>query len=166
MDWVTVREKGKQIFGKYKYVLLVLLLGILLMSIPPKQETTPEPMLETVPEAGSIAEELEQILSQIDGVGKVKVLLTESKGSQTVYMQDEDSTVGEDNRTIRLETVVISGTDRGEFALVQRTDPPVYLGAIIVCQGGDIPEVRLYVAQAVANVTGIGTDRVTVLKMK
>ena len=40
------------------------------------------------------------------------------------------------------------------------------VGAIIVCQGGDSPTVRLNIVEAVSNVTGIGSDRITVLKMK
>ena len=50
--------------------------------------------------------------------------------------------------------------------MVRTIVPPVYLGAIIVCQGGDSPAVRLAVVEAVSNVTGIGSDRITVEKMK
>jgi len=36
----------------------------------------------------------------------------------------------------------------------------------VVCQGADDPAVRLAVSQAVSSVTGISTDRISVLKMK
>ena len=39
-------------------------------------------------------------------------------------------------------------------------------GAVIVCQGADDPEVRLNVTNAVAAYTGLGSDKITVMKMK
>ena len=53
-----------------------------------------------------------------------------------------------------------------ETGLIKQVNPPKYLGALIVCQGADDPSVRLAVSQAVASVTGISTDRISVLKMK
>jgi len=61
---------------------------------------------------------------------------------------------------------VIISSGSGEQGLIQTVTPPVYLGAIVVCQGGADPSVRLAVTQAVSVITGIGTDRITVLKMK
>ena len=93
-------------------------------------------------------------------------MLTEAAGSETIYQTDEDRSETSDAQNIRVETVIVSGSERTETGLVRTVVPPVYLGAIIVCQGGDSPAVRLSVAEAVSNVTGIGTDRITVLKMK
>ena len=111
-------------------------------------------------------EELEEILAQIAGVGKVRVMLTEVAGSETIYQTDEDRNQSSDSESLRSETVLVSDSDRTEKGLVRTIVPPVYLGAIIVCQGGDSPVVRLSIVQAVSNVTGIGTDRITVVKMK
>lgn len=163
MDRVALREKAKDAFQKYKYVLLVLALGMVLMSLPEpagEQETVTEEMTEAA--QLSTSEALAQILSQMEGVGKVQVLLTESAGAETLYQTDEDSS----GDSLRVETVIISDSDRGEQGLVRRVDPPKYLGAVIVCQGGDSSSVRLAVVEAVANATGLGTDRISVLKMK
>ena len=40
------------------------------------------------------------------------------------------------------------------------------MGAIVVCQGGDNATVRLAIIEAVSNVTGLGADKISVLKMK
>lgn len=167
MDWMSVTGKIQALAGRYKYVLLILLAGILLMSLPEAREEPIKPDA-TLPETGSRSksEELEEILSQIDGVGKVRVMLTEAAGSETIYQTDEDRNQSSDAEDLRVETVIVSGSDRTENGLVRTIVPPVYLGAIIVCQGGDSPVVRLSVIQAVSNVTGIGTDRITVVKMK
>ena len=39
-------------------------------------------------------------------------------------------------------------------------------GAVVVCTGADSPEVRLGVTQAVAAYTGLGSDKITILKME
>lgn len=167
MDWMNIAGSAKNLVGKYKYVLLILLLGILLMSLPEgSKESIKAEISVPTPVYASKAEELEAILSQISGVGKVRVMLTEAAGSETIYQTDEDRSETSDAQNIRVETVIVSGSERTETGLVRTVVPPVYLGAIIVCQGGDSPAVRLSVAEAVSNVTGIGTDRITVLKMK
>ncbi len=164
MDWNILKEKVTQLVSKYKYVLIVILAGVIMMSIPEMQEeeqegSTPEnKIVET-----SLNDDLEEILSKMDGVGKVQVLLTEADSARTVYQTDEQR--GSDG-SIRVETVVISDGSRGEGGLVISVTPPTYLGAIVVCQGADRPSVQLAVIQAVSNVTGISTDRITVLKMK
>lgn len=167
MDRLELSLKMKELFGKYKYVLLILAVGILLMSLPERedQEASNEiPVTASAP--ATKAEELEEILGQISGVGKVRVMLTEAESARTVYQTDEDSSRASDSENKRLQTVIVSGTDREEHGLIQGIIPPVYLGAIIVCQGGDSPTVKFSIVEAVSNVTGISSDRITVLKMK
>ncbi|MEE1327164.1 MAG: hypothetical protein UHS47_01310 [Oscillospiraceae bacterium] len=163
MDWVNTRDKILNFAKRYWYVLLVLVIGLGLMALPTEKQdretTVSQP--ETHPQI--LQQELEQILSQIRGAGKVKVLLTEITGSQIVYQTDQDRR-GEDSSNIK--TVIITDKDRNQNGLVHRVDPPVYLGAVIVCQGGDSAAVKLAIVEAVASVTGLSTDRITVLKMK
>lgn len=167
MDWMNLSRKVKEQAGKYKYVLLILLLGIFLMSLPDRTtEPLQQEMTDLQPDLANTAEELEEILAQIAGVGKVRVMLTEAAGSETIYQTDEDRAASSDSESLRIETVIVSDSDRKENGLIRTVVPPVYLGAIIVCQGGDSPHVRLSVVDAVSNVTGIGSDRITVLKMK
>ena len=39
-------------------------------------------------------------------------------------------------------------------------------GAVVVCQGADDAQIRLNVTNAVAAYTGLGSDKITVMKMK
>lgn len=163
MEWNTLKEKITQLMGKYKFVLLVIVIGLVLMSLPGEEKR--EPAESPVPEAEQtcLSEKLEEVLGKIEGVGRVQVLLTEAASPETIYQQDEDSSADGD---IRLETVIISDGNRAQQGLVRTVTPPIYLGAIVVCQGADSSAVRLAVVQAVSGVTGIGTDRIIVLKMK
>ena len=147
-------DRLKYVMVKYRYVLLVVLAGLVLLLLPDHTET-PEPIADVVTEE-SLQAQLEEILSRVEGAGKVAVLLTESRGGEIFYQ-----TEGDDQRT-----VLVTGTDRSESGLVRTTQSPVYQGAVVVCQGADSPAVRLAVVEAVSNATGLGTDRITVLKME
>ena len=163
MDWIGTKERIQDFLKRYWYVALVLAVGLILMAIPSdieEAEVSEQTVLSAVP---ALQEELEQILTQICGAGKVKVLLTESCGAQTVYQTDQD-TRGEGSGN--LKTVIVTDADRNQKGLIYRIDPPVYLGAVIVCQGGDSAAVKLAIVEAVSSVTGLSTDRITVLKMK
>lgn len=166
MDWKSVTRKWKPYFEKYKFVLLILAVGIFLMALPQSQNRQPVEINTTETPQVDTSDKLEEILSQIEGVGKVRVLLTERSGAETVYQTDTDSQISGETQDLRVQTVVVTGADRAQQGLVKSVVPPVYLGAIIVCQGGDTPVVKLSVVEAVSAVTGIPADRITVLKMK
>lgn len=164
MDWVTLRSRGKELVRKYRYVLLVVLAGLFLMALPDGKNTkaAPGPAAAETEPGQNLQTGLEEILSQIQGAGRVRVLLTQREGERTVYQTDEDST----SSGIRSDTVLINGSDRSQTGLVQQINPPTYLGAVIVCQGADSASVRLAIVSAVGSVTGLSTDKITVLKMK
>ena len=153
-------RKLKGFMSKYRYAFMILLVGILLMLLPTgsAEESKEENGEEPVSQEQDITEELTQILSLIQGVGNVRVMLTVEEGEMTVYQYDENAS-GKD-------TVIITDGDRAQAGLVQQVIPQKYRGAVVVCQGADSAAVRLSVIEAVAKVTGLGTDRITVLKMK
>ncbi len=161
MDGVSFKQRVTAFLGQYRYVVIVLLAGLALMLIPGQEEET-QPQAETQPQTNTTQEALEEILGQIDGVGRVQVMLTIAAGEQTVYEYNEVSS----GDSLQREAVVITDENRAEQGLVQQVIPPVYQGAIVVCQGGDRASVRLAVVEAVASVTGLGTNQITVLKMK
>lgn len=161
MELKTFGRKVKDYAKKYRYVLLVLVVGLIFMLIPSKKEDEEQVQpAETVQThlQPSLDELLADILSKIEGAGRVQVLLTKAKGEETVYQTDTNGT--------QISTVIISSQERAEEGLIMQVNPPVYLGAIVVCQGADSPSVRLAVVEAVSDVTGLGSDRISVLKMK
>jgi len=172
-------EAGKKVLrflAKYKYVLIVILAGVLLLAIQSRETAPPE----SVPSAGaedapSDAEslsafeaELEDILGKIEGVGEVRVMLTLRVGTERLYAQDTDLTrdaSGEFISDQRSETVLFSVSSGGQQALLLREDPPRYRGALVVCQGGNSAKVQMTVVQAVSALTGLGSDKIQVTKM-
>lgn len=160
MDLNSARSRAGELIKKYRYALIILLLGIGLMAIPDWGASEESPVRETKTELTDRMEDLEAILAQIDGVGKVKLMLTYDTGQITVYQTDQIE------GSLRYETVIITDADRAQQGLVQQVQYPRFRGAVVVCQGAANPTVRLAVVEAVADATGLGTDRISVLKMK
>ncbi len=155
----------KTFFTKYRYAALILLIGIGLMLLPEKKETKTE-LSQAVTQPATVeteAEQLAEILAQIQGAGKVQVMLSVRTGEETLYQTDIQTDSPESSR---VDTVIISGSDREETGLVRQVKPPVYLGAVVVCQGGENASVKLAITEAVSKITGLGADSIVVLKMK
>lgn len=166
MDAVEYKLAALEYVKKYRLVFLVVLIGAFLMLMPEKKQTTQEIPAQTIPEEQNLETELARILSKIDGAGKTEVLLTESAGEQTYYQTNEDISSSDHGEDRRRDTVLVTNSEREETGLIRRRDPPVYKGAIVLCQGAANAQVRLSIVEAVANATGLSTDKITVLKMK
>ena len=156
MDGIEPKQRINALFGKYKYPILVVLVGMALLLLPGREAEEPAVPVVTVTEE-SLEQRLEALLAQIEGAGAVRVLLTEDTGRETLWQTDIDSD--------REDTVIVEDSDRNETGLVRRTRSPSYRGAVILCQGADVPSVKLAIVEAVRCVTGLGADRISVQKM-
>ena len=166
MDWITFRGKAVLWLKEYRYVLLVLALGIVFMLLPQggsekKEEAVPQEQ-EATSEV-TLQEKLEEILSQVQGAGKVRVLLSEAEGKEIQYQTDEEE---RSQDAYQRDTVILSDSGRNQSGLIKQINPPKYLGAIILCQGADSASVKLALMEAVSTATGLTTDRISVMKMK
>ena len=166
MDGNELHKKITEVFQKYRYALLILAAGIILMLLPttdPEASSQPQPeQIQSQVLSEDFETKLSRILSQMEGAGKVVVFLSQASGEKTLYQTDEDCTSGD----VRRETVLVTGADRAQEGLVLQINPPVYQGAVVLCQGADNAAVRLSITQAVANATGLGANQISVLKMK
>ena len=167
MDLKNIKLNISAVLQKYKFVMLILIVGIMLMIVPSKKEDIATTNVTTQDESEtSFNVELANILSRIEGAGNVQVLLTVSVGEETVYQQDEDDNYDSDSSSSRSKTVILTSSDKAQYGLIKQINPPQYLGAVILCQGADRPSVKLAIIDAVGKITGLGADRISVLKMK
>lgn len=162
---------------KYKYAILVLLLGAALLLWPSSGEKKTQKAQEELQQSSQsedqwlvqMEQELSETLSQIAGAGDVKVMLSLRTGMQSIYQSDteettQDSDTGQ-SRAISQKTVVLSD-GQSEQAAVSQTIYPCFQGAVVISQGADQPAVKLDLVNAVSSLTGLGTDKITVIKMK
>ncbi|MBQ2739031.1 MAG: hypothetical protein IJF36_02260 [Oscillibacter sp.] len=162
---MTEKLKGavKQ-WQRYKYAAAAAVMGAALLLLPTGGggETIRETPVR------DLERELEEILSAVSGVGEVKVLLSvESDGEKELARDTEvrysGSTDAPEDYSRTSSAVILEG-ERGDESLVIRSSAPTYRGAVVVCSGGDRPEVRLAVTEAVTALTGLTSDRVAVAK--
>lgn len=165
MDWLARLENAKQTMKKYRYLVIVLVVGLFLMLLPQKE---PQSVIVSAPiqPEEDLATQLESILCELEGAGKVKVLLTQAAGERSIFQTNESSDTSDTGSAVRRDTVIITDSGRTESGLLQQTIAPVYLGAVILCQGADRATVRLAIIEAVSSATGLTSTNISVLKMK
>ena len=131
-------EKLKDILNKYRFAVLVALAGVVLMLLPAgKQET------EAADTAGRRCPSLEEterrmaeVLSAMDGVGRVQVMLTLHSGETLSLAEDSSATLGSGG-DVRQDSQVLTvnrGSGKQEVVVTRRLYP-TYQGAVVVCQG-------------------------------
>ena len=151
---------------KYRLVWLVILVGLFLLLLPTDggegEEAAAEPAQGTF-DLEKTEARLAQALSQIKGAGEVTVMLTVANGPRQVLAQDVDrnSQQGEEST----QTVILSRGSSQETVTVQEIYPR-YQGALVVCPGGDDPEVRLQITEALSALTGLGADKISISEGK
>ena len=164
-------QKALQGIKKYKYVLLTALLGVLLLLLPQNEKAADSgsatPSAENF-DREALQNEMETILSSLDGVGKLSLMLTVEGGGAYELAQDETASLkarGEkvDEQTRKTETVVL-GSGTSAEVVVTHSRYPRFVGALIVCEGGDRADVQLKVTQAVSALTGLSSERISVVK--
>ena len=160
------REKWELLWGKYRWVAIILLAGLLLMLMPSTtDDAAEEPLQER--ETFSLVEteqRMEEILSRIDGAGKLQLMLTLKTGSNLQLAENKDETADSDETRKQSETVTINRGSGYEDIVITQQIYPVYQGALVVCQGADKASVRLALTEAVAALTGLSSDKISIVK--
>ena len=170
-------ERIRNLFGrmpavlkKYAPAFAIGLLGVLLLLWPKKQTVQKTETADIVRLSAQSLTETEQqmaaLLSQVEGAGTVEVMLSLRTGAETVYQTDTKRSSADSGDTLETTTVLCAQSGSSKTPLVRKTEYPVYLGAVVVCAGADSAQVRLAIVEAVASLTGLGSDKITVVKMK
>lgn len=124
-------------------------------------------------------DKLENTLSYVEGVGKVKVLITLKESEEKIVEKDGpeeiSDTVENDaaggNRTMgvsRIEkTTIYTVDDSGNSVpYVVKTIPPMVEGVVVIAQGADQLTVRQNIIEAIQVLFDIDMNKITVVKMK
>ena len=123
---------------------------------------------------------LEDAFSQIDGAGKVTVLLTLASGREInvaadkttneSITKDSTGTQGGERTTqtnsVDSKTILVTGSDGVSAPLVIREDQPKIEGVIIIAEGGDNILVKEALTDAAETVLGLDATQVRVFKKK
>ncbi len=104
-------------------------------------------------------QQLEELLSAIDGVGKADVMIMLSGSEEYSYAV---SITADEDRS-ETEYVTVRGSS-GEEPVLTNIKAPVITGVAVVCTGGDSDIVKEKVYNAVTSLTGLSSTSVYVTK--
>ena len=163
ISWPKGMERWKAVLDRYRYALLVIAAGVLLLLLP--HGGSPAPRRGGaggrggVFPAGGAGGEAGPHPVRHPWSGGDGVMLTLKSGSRQVLAQDTQSR-GEGERSV--STVTLGRGSGSQEVVPLQTVAPQFRGALVVCAGGDDPGVRLQVIRAVSALTGLGSDCITV----
>lgn len=145
-----------------------------------KEESSYKQLATTVSSVNTktdLEQKLEDILSKIDGVGKVSVLITYSQSSEVIAMYNETSkssfTEEEDSEggkrkideTDSTKEIIYTEENGVNVPVTQKVINPVIEGAIITAVGVNNATIKTNIIQAVEAVTGLPTHKIQVFEM-
>ena len=164
----TFAKLYKKLYG-YRYAALVLLAGVLLLLLPTRAERGSDEAKTVLTEnedewLRSMERQLSETLSHVEGAGAVHLMLSVEQGMDKRFREDKEIEDGKHTGTRRYETVVLSGSDRSESLVLETQAYPIFRGAVVICAGGDDAGVCLQITEAVRVLTGLSSDKITVVK--
>ena len=145
---------------KYRYALLVMAVGALLLLLPggDEREAVPPERPAEVLEVSALEQRLERALSSVKGAGETRVVLTVDRGSRKILAEDSRPEERGDSTSV----VVVEQSDRRQEVVPLQTVAPSFRGALVVSPGAEDPAVRLALVEAVSALTGLGADQIAV----
>lgn len=126
----------------------------------------------------NLEKKLENILTKLNGVGKVNVLITYSESNQVIAMYNENSkesiTEEEDTsggkRTIQevdtSKDIAYKEENGNKIPVTEKIIMAKIEGAVIIAEGAKDASVKTNIVQAVEVVTGLATHKIQVFEMK
>lgn len=125
----------------------------------------------------NLEQNIESMVSSIEGAGKAKVLITFESACETVYATEEkknkeasedksgsDITRKKQSDDCEKKLITVRDPHGGEKALAVTKLEPKVKGAVVICPGGDDPMVKVRVTEALTTALGITSARVCVTR--
>lgn len=150
---------------------LILCSELLAGEEPKKSEPAteqPEQQQNTQQSEQQLQQRLEEIISQIDGVGECSVMLTFEESERSVYAvedsvsQEQDRQTNSGSSSSQKKLVLIEDGEGGNQPVLEKTVRPQVNGVVVVCQGAKSMTVCQQVTEAVTTVLGIRSTQVCV----
>lgn len=164
---MNLKELFKNLDKKWLNIIYIIFLaGLCLITIdlPKKEEAEIATPLDTATE--SLEEKMENTFSQIQGVGKVKVLINYKSSQENVLAKDISYSKNDsdnNNSTSTDEKIVFSNNSE---PIILKEKYPEIQGVLIVAQGGDNIEIKNQLIRCSQALLGIEVNKIEVLKMK
>lgn len=180
MDISRIRQNIGEIAGKTDRKKIIVFLGvagmilILLSELIPDKAVNKEENKAQNDDITSdqykhqLEDELGEILSSIEGVGKTSIMITLDGTTEYVYAEELDTTTDSNENSKResyRSNLVITESGGDKKALVKKIIRPQVTGVLVACYGGDDIHIKEKIIGAVSAVLNIPAGRVYVVKL-
>ncbi|HIV61778.1 MAG TPA: hypothetical protein H9746_02880 [Candidatus Butyricicoccus avistercoris] len=173
LNFSELTSKLQPMAQKYKYVLLIFLVGIIMLCLgsprdAPKQDDNNTNIENTTStfDLSSFEDSLEKQLSSINGAGEVSLLLSIEGTEETVYASNiRESTSSDSNNIYEKDLSVLSDSSYGEEPVKVKSISPTFRGAVVLCEGAADVSVKYSITEAVSAACGLSMDKISVLQM-
>lgn len=168
INLLSLNKGVNKLFSKYKYFILVLVIGIIFIGFPAADvRVNSQPEEITNFNLDEFEKKLEMAIGSIEGAGKTSVVLTLLSTEESIYATDIKSDItDEQNRKLEENITVISTGSYGEEPLLIKKIYPTFKGVGIICEGGDNPVTKLKITEFLTSVLAIGVKDISISKMK
>lgn len=110
----------------------------------------------------TMEQQVVDLLSKVEGVGKTEVMITLSAGKEKVTLKDNETAEGKSQE----ETVLVEDSDRNSSPYVLQEKEPVPEGILVVCEGGGDPAVSREIISAIQVLFHVEAHKIKVMKME
>ena len=155
----------------YMIALLICLIAVAFTSKIPftKQKSDKVETTDIKIDNAKLNEQLTELISKINGAGRVKVMITYDTSDENVYAKDMDEEFeNKENapveQRIKSEYIIINGSD-GEAGLKIKNVYPTVRGVAVVCDGANDPNVKGQIVSVVSALFDINSTRISVAEM-
>ena len=191
VNWKEWVEKGKKIGVIRLGLLIVAGLVLLIASFDGKEEHKTQTQISTQNEEKQSEEQqlntyienmetrLTNVLSQVDGIGKVQVMITAKATQEKVVLKDapykkttvkeEDSTgaTRESKETTSEEgTILEKQQDGNESPYITKELQPEIEGVVVIAEGAAQKQIEAEINDAVVALFSVPSHKIKVMKMK
>ncbi len=137
---------------------------ILISSFFPKGSEKPKETDASDP-APAIEARLEQLISQIDGAGATRVMVTLADTGSTQYLREDSKTEDWEDGVLRSRQTDGEYVTSGGSAVVVAERTPAVSGVAVICKGGDRAGVQNDIYEVLYALYGLSSARVSIEKM-
>ena len=156
----------------YIIALIICLLAVVLTSLKPFSKANSSGKAQTQEsetDDSKLNEQLTELISKINGAGRVKVMITYDTSDENVYAKDMDEEFANNENApveqrIKSEYIIINGSD-GEEGLKIKNVYPTVRGVAVVCDGANDPNVKGQIVSVVSALFDINSTRISVAEM-
>ncbi|MCD8103747.1 MAG: stage III sporulation protein AG [Lachnospiraceae bacterium] len=129
-------------------------------------------------EAAKLEARLEEILSQVEGVGEVQTMITLKSDGRKVVEKDTEQTQSKEESVQSEESSLAEQSSASESTIYEKDSSgnetpyvteelsPEILGVLVIAQGADSASVTAEITEAVMALFGIEAHKIKVMKME